>query len=188
MVTSNGTSMSVEKRLSHSSRVYEQNSVLEQSPSLPCRTACHPWFPSQQASTLPPILRPMSLLLDLSDLFHRHTSTSRIPKTPSPPQQLVYHHHPHRLITHIHLNLLISRQTHLLSSRHQQVMIARPLRQSQSVHRYTRGYHIKVYTTTNRQVVDAHTLLNLICRLTPSTSVVTRLLFSHRISISSRSH
>jgi len=188
VVTSNGTSMLVEKRLSLSSRVSEQNSVLGQLPSLPCRMTCHPWFPSQRTSTLLPILLPMSLPPVLSDLFHRHTSTSRTPKTPSPQPQPVYHHHPHRLITHIHLNLLIFRQTHLLSSHPQQVTTARPLRQSQSVHRYTPGYHIKVYNTTNRQVVDAHILLNLICRLTPSTSVVTRLLFSHRISISSRSH
>jgi len=184
VVTSNGISTSVEKRLSHSSRVYEQNSVLVLSPNLQCRTICHPWSPSQQMSTLPPILLPMSLLLDPSDLCHRHTSTSRTPKTQSPQPQLGYHHHPHRLITHIHLNLLISHQTPLPSNHHPQVTIARPLRQSQSVHRYTHGYHIKVHTPWNRQVVDAHTLLKLICRLTPSTSVVTRLLFSHRISIS----
>lgn len=184
MVTSNGTSTLVEKRSLLSSRVSEQNSVQGQSPSLPCRTICHPWFPSQQTSTPPPILLPTSLLLDLFDLFHRHTSTSRTLKTQSPRPQLVYHHHPHRLITHIHLNLLISRQTPLPSNHHQQVTIARPLRQSQLVHQYTPGYHIKVYTPTNRQVVDAHTLLKLICRLIPSTLVVTRLLFSHRISIS----
>jgi hypothetical protein len=184
VVTSNGTSMSVEKRSLLSSRVSELNSVQGQSPSLPCRTICHPWSPSQQTFTPPPILLLMSLLLDLSDPCHLHTSTSRTLKTPSPRPQLVYHHHPHRLITHIHLNLLISRQTPLPSNHHQQVTIARPLRQSQSVHRYTHGYHIKVYTPTNRQVVDAHTLLKLICRLIPSTSVVTRLLFSHRISIS----
>lgn len=184
MVTSNGTSMLVEKRSLLSSRVYEQNSVQGQSPSLPCRTICHPWSPSQQMSTLLPILLPMSLLLDLSDPCHLHTSTSRTLKTPSPRPRLDSHHHPHRLITHIHLSHLIFRQTPLLSNHHPQVTIARPLRQSQLAHRYIHGYHIKVYTPTNRQVVDAHTLLKLICRLIPSMSVVTRLLFSHRISIS----
>lgn len=153
--TSNGISMSAERRLSRLSRTSEQNSVPEQSPTradqtnlpvLPHRpllplTTCRSRFTT---STLHP--RRRRTFLDPFDLCLRHTSTNRtrnIPPSHPPPVCL----HPQPRLNTSHLISL--RQRLRRFNLHQRATTARRHHPLLSVHRLiTPEYQARVASMT----------------------------------------